>query len=187
MLNSKFHSNLNWKYLLATMLLLFSTNIAASAGVHPDVKTMVQAEEAPEGVVFEVETLEENALAELAEYIKVQVEEVKKAFPDVDIAVVSHGVEEYSLQTKNQAKQASMHNLFNQLVSQQDVSLHVCGAVAGLGNLSQEDFPDYVSYSDSGMAQINDYKALGYQVVVIKQLTEKQRKALFTEPEKYLK
>lgn len=65
---------------------------------------------------------------------------------------------------------------------EQGVSLHVCGAVAGLKGLEQEDFPSFVSAS--GLAQLNDYKVLDYTVVVVKALNNKQRKALFERKEK---
>ena len=179
-------SKLGYKTLLVMTFLTFVTSSFAAEKIHPDVKALIALNIEPEGVVFDVETLDEHALTKLAEYIKRQVAEVKKAFPEVDIAVVSHGVEEYALQTANQEKQSNLHNVFSGLVKNQDVSVHVCGAVAGLKNLSQEDFPDYVSYSASGMAQINDYKALGYQIIVIKQLNDQQRKDLFKKPQNYI-
>lgn len=116
-----------------------------------------------------------------------QVKLVKRAYPAVDIAVVSHGAEEFALQKSASTEYADVHNLFNNLVSTQGVSIHVCGAVGGLKQLTQEDFPEFVSYSASGMAQVNDYKSLGYSVVVIKELNKQQRKQLFETPERYLK
>lgn len=159
--------------------------VQAMPPVHPDVKTMLESSEPPEGVVFDIETLDENALTELAPYVREQIRLVKQRYPDVDIAVVSHGAEEFALQ-KGAAKQhADLHSMFSQL-SGQDVSIHVCGAVGGLKKLTQEDFPEFVSYSESGMAQINDYKALDYTIIGIKQLNDKQRKDLFEHSEKYL-
>lgn len=155
--------------------------------IHADVQKLLDSQNPPDGVVFDIETLDKNALQDLAGYVKNQIELLKQKYPEVDIAIVSHGTEEYALQTRQQDSQASLHNTFNRLVSDQGVSIHVCGAVAGLNNLSQDDFPDYVTYSDSGMAQINDYKALGYKVIVIKQLTEQQRKDLFERPEAFIK
>lgn len=176
---------------IAITFLLFLPNIAQSEitppdSVHPDVAALIQAGEAPEGVVFDIETLDKNALNELTAFVVKQVELVKDKYPDVDVAIVSHGTEEYALQQSAQKEYAPIHDMFNQLVSTKEVSVHVCGAVAGLKGLSQEDFPDFVSYSESGMAQINDYKALDYVVIVIKQLDDKQRKALFETPEKYI-
>lgn len=174
-------------FVLFSMFLLAYTGIAySSEQTHPDVERLINSGQEPEGIVFEIETLDANALVEQVSYIKSLVEKVKKRYPEVDVAVVSHGTEEYALQKSESNKNAELHNVFNQMVNQSDVSVHVCGAIAGLNKLSQEDFPEFVSYSESGLAQINDYKALDYEIIVIKQLTSKQRKALFEQPEKFI-
>ncbi len=166
-----------------------SAGAANEAGeyYHPQVQQVLEASQPPEGLVFDIETLDPQALQELTPFIVRQIKAIKAQFPDVDIAVVSHGVEEVALTKTAQTQFSGLHTMFDQLVQQQDVSLHVCGAVAGLTQLTQEDFSDFVSYSDSGMAQINDYKALGYQVIAIKQLNKQQRDELFKTPEKYFK
>jgi len=176
--------------LLSFFLSIFS--IAAMAqkalpDVHPDVKALLEGSEAPDGIVFDIETLDENALTELAPYVKKQIQLLKKSFPDADIAVVSHGTEEFALQTQAAEQNAELHNMFNQLVVDSGVSVHVCGAVGGLKKLTQDDFPEFVSYSESGLAQLNDYKALDYKVIRINQLNDAQRKDLFEHTEKYLK
>ena len=153
--------------------------------VHPEVKAMLDNPEPPEGVVFDIETLDENALKELAPYVREQIKLVKQKYPDVDIAVVSHGAEEFALQKGAAKENADLHSMFSQL-SGEDISIHVCGAVGGLKKLTKEDFPEFVSYSESGLAQINDYKALDYTVIGIKQLNDKQRKDLFEHSDKYL-
>lgn len=159
---------------------------AQSSNIHPQVQNILKQAQAPEGVVFDIETLDSGALKSMAPYVTQQIKLIRERYPEVDIAVVSHGAEEFALQKQAQSQNADLHAMFNQLVTEQSVSIHVCGAVGGLKNLTREDFPEFVSYSDSGMAQLNDYKALGYQVVVIKQLTEKERKALFDSPKEFI-
>lgn len=156
-----------------------SSSQAVLPEVHPDVQTLLNQSSPPDGVVFDIETLEEDALARLAPYLKQQIHLLKNAYPEVDIAVVTHGAEEYALQKQAQAEQPDLHQMFNALVEESGVSVHVCGAVGGLKGLTREDFPAFVSYSDSGMAQLNDYKALGYAVVTLHRLTEAQRASLF--------
>ncbi len=170
---------------MSNVVFASSTSYSLSR-VHPQVEQLIQSEIEPEGVVFDIETLDPQALQTLTDYVLSQVELVKKAYPTVDIAIVSHGAEEFALQKSAKDKNMDIHNVFNQLVSDKGVSVHVCGAVGGLKQLTQEDFPDFVSYSASGMAQINDYKALGYTVVVIQELSSEERKELFEKPEKYL-
>lgn len=186
---NSFKNIFSWliRFVLTLLLTSFLATPVLAQDTHPKVAEIVAANIAPEGVVFDIETLEQGALAELSDYIKWQIKTLKQAYPNVDIAVVSHGIEEYALQTSNQSKHEKLHSLFANLVEKDEVSVHVCGAVAGLKNLTQEDFPEFVSYSDSGMAQINDYKALGYQVIVIKQLTDVERKKMFAEPKTFLK
>lgn len=159
---------------------------AETSNVDPQVQKILSQPEAPFGIVFDIETLDSGALKSMAPYVTHQIELIRKRYPEVDIAVVSHGAEEFALQKQAQPQNAELHAMFNQLVTDQSVSVHVCGAVGGLKNLTREDFPDFVSYSDSGMAQLNDYKALGYQVITIKQLSDKERKALFDSPEKFV-
>ncbi|WEJ63614.1 DsrE family protein [Thiomicrorhabdus lithotrophica] len=154
---------------------------------HPQVEQIIQSNTEPEGVVFEIETLDSQALETLTDYVISQIRLIKRVYPAVDVAVISHGAEEFALQKSASSEFADVHNMFNNLVSTQGVSIHVCGAVGGLKQLTQEDFPDFVSYSASGLAQLNDYKALGYSVVVIKELNQRQRKQLFEKPERYIK
>lgn len=153
----------------------------------PEVAKILALQHQPDGVVFDIETLDENALSEYMPYVRKQIELIRQKFPEVDIAVVTHGAEEFALQKKAESKNKNLHSLFNQLVKDDGVSVHVCGAVAGLKHLTQEDFPDFVSFSASGMAQLNDYKALGYTVVTIRQLNKQQRNNLFDHPDQYLK
>jgi len=154
--------------------------------IAPEVQQILVLNEEPDGIVFDIETLDVNALPEYAPYVRDQILLIRKKFPNVDIAVVTHGAEEFALQKQAKGQQ-KLHNLFNQLVQDEDVSIHVCGAVAGLKKLSQEDFPDFVSFSASGLAQLNDYIAIGYTLVPIRQLNKQQRKDLFEQPKDYLR
>ena len=174
-------------WLLAFLFSSLAMAQTRSDKIHPDVAKLLAMKAAPEGVVFDIETLSPNALTEVAPYVRDQIQLIKQKFPDVDIAVVSHGVEEFALEKKAEKQNAELHSIFNQLVDDSGVSVHVCGAVGGLKQLTQDDFPDFVSYSASGMAQLNDYKALGYFVIAIHQLTDSQRKDLFEHKDKYIK
>ncbi|BBN59718.1 DsrE family protein [Hydrogenovibrio marinus] len=183
--------NVKWLAGLFFVMLFFATGAypqqQSLPEVAPAVAKILAMQHQPDGVVFDIETLDENALPAFAPYVSKQIQMIRKKFPDVDIAVVTHGAEEFALQKKEEAKNHKLHDLFNQMVKDEGVSVHVCGAVAGLKKLTQEDFPDLVSFSTSGMAQLNDYKALGYTVVTIRQLDKQQRDELFDHPDKYLK
>jgi len=45
--------------------------------------------------------------------------------------------------------------------------VQVCGTHASWRDKTPEDFPDYVDVVPSAPVQINDYEALGYEVIVL--------------------
>jgi intracellular sulfur oxidation DsrE/DsrF family protein len=121
----------------------------------------------PDGVVIEIVTGDAEglgwALPRAQEYIK----QLRVRFPDLPVAVVTHGREQFALSRKNQSASETTHNNLRSLIEESRVPVHVCGTYAGWRGLSEEDFPDYVNVSASGPAQINDYKAVGYLLIVI--------------------
>ncbi len=121
----------------------------------------------PVGVVFEVIDGEEDALswalADIRKYAKI----LKKAFTNINIAVVSHGSEQFALMKKNDKKYASIHKQVKQLVNKDEIPVHVCGTHASWYREDEESFPDYVDVAPVGPAQINDYVNLGYTLVVM--------------------
>lgn len=54
-----------------------------------------------------------------------------------------------------------------QLVTNDNVPLHVCGTHASWRNVGEDEFPDYVDVAAAGPATINDYIALGYTLIKI--------------------
>lgn len=121
----------------------------------------------PDGVVIEIVTGDAEglgwALPRAQDYIK----QLRARFPDMPVAVVTHGREQFALTRKNRTISETAHNNVRSLIKDSNVPVHVCGTYAGWRGLMQEDFPDYVNVSASGPAQINDYKAVGYLPVVI--------------------
>ena len=47
------------------------------------------------------------------------------------------------------------------------MDVHVCGTHAGWFDVLPEDFPDYVDVAAAGPAQVNDYRALDYVLIVL--------------------
>lgn len=103
------------------------------------------------------------ALPEAQKYIK----RLRKRFPDLEIAIVTHGNEQFALQAKNDKKYKKVHSLTQQLVKSDNVPIHVCGTYAGWRGVSEEEFPDYVDVTAAGPATINDYISLGYTLIII--------------------
>jgi intracellular sulfur oxidation DsrE/DsrF family protein len=92
------------------------------------------------------------------------VTQLRKKFPELPVAIVTHGKEQFALTTKN--ADSKTHSLVKDLVSDQ-IEVHVCGTHASWYNVMPEDFPDYVNVSATGPAQINDYEELGYELIVL--------------------
>ena len=152
------------------LLLLMFQSIAAASSLE-QVEGLLQSESPPEGVVFEI--IEESdglrwAIPQVVRYS----EQLRQRFPDLSIAVVSHGAEQFALQSEARDDFSEVHTLVQQLGQQQDIPVHVCGTHAGWYGVKPEDFPDYVDVAPTGPAQIRAYEELGYELIVIQQEPE---------------
>lgn len=144
---------------------LFFTQVTLAANPGEQVEHILSLKEAPAGIVFEIVTGTTNslkwALPQTQDYIK----EIRARFPNVDIAIVTHGDEQFALKTTNKKKYKKVHSLTQQLVRNDNIQLHVCGTYAAMQNVTAEEFPDYVDVTAAGPATINDYVALGYILI----------------------
>lgn len=148
------------------LLWLLAAAFALPALADTGVDQLLAAEQAPEGVVIEIVEGDEDALGPLLPKIRTSISKLRERFPDLEIAVVSHGGEQFALQERYGEEYANIHAGVQSLVADA-VPVHVCGAHAGWYGITPEDFPDYVDVSPSGPAQINQYRALGYVLVKI--------------------
>ena len=159
------------KTLSLSIIFIFSTLLfvqpASASDPNEQVEEILTLKEAPAGIVFEIVTGETNslewALPETQNYIK----ELRSRFPKLDIAIVTHGNEQFALKANNTKKYKKVHSLTQQLVQKDNVPLHVCGTYAGWKGVSDEEFPDYVDVAAAGPATINDYISLGYILIKI--------------------
>jgi len=146
---------------------LFFVHVVHAADANEQIEEILSLQEAPAGVVFEIVTGESNslqwALPETQNYIK----ELRARFPELEVAIVTHGNEQFALQKAKQEKYKKIHSLTQQLTQKDNVPLHVCGTYAGWKGVSEEAFPDYVDVAAAGPATINDYIALGYTLIKI--------------------
>ncbi len=148
--------------LLAIIALLISTSLWAT-----DFETILAQKEAPAGVVIEIVSDEDGLLSDLLPLIKQEIKRLRQRFPDLPVAIVSHGSEQFDLTTKNQKQESTAHKITQELVTTEEVDVHVCGTHAGWYGVTPEDFPDYVDVTTTGPAQINDYEAMGYELIVL--------------------
>ncbi|MBT8437756.1 MAG: DsrE family protein [Gammaproteobacteria bacterium] len=141
----------------------------ASAGIaraNDAVEILLARAEPPQGVVFEIVEADESALEELLPRVRDAIEKVRARFPATEFAVVSHGREEFALQSQYQAEHAEIHQLAQSLVAD-DVPVHVCETHAGWYGVTAEDFPDYVNVAPTGPGQVSLYQELGYELIII--------------------
>lgn len=157
--------------LAALLTLALISALAAAptgaAGEAESVEALLAAEEAPAGVVFDVSTGDEDALVELLPRLKADIERLRTRFPDLPVAIVTHGTEQFALTQDNRDSNPGLHAITEELVTDKDVDVHVCGTHAGWYDVLPEDFPDYVDVAAAGPAQINDYRALDYVLIVL--------------------
>jgi len=156
-------SNPGWPALAAAWCAL-ATFAPPAAAV--DIEHLLAGSQAPGGVVFEIVAGDEDALQALLPRVRQAIERIRARFPQTEFAVVSHGREEFALQSRFRDQQAELHGLVEALVAD-SVTVHVCETHAGRYGVSAEDFPRYVNVSPSGPEQIRLYQELGYARIVV--------------------
>jgi intracellular sulfur oxidation DsrE/DsrF family protein len=151
---------------LLTAALLASLPGSLAAFSDEDIDALLALPEPPDGVVFEIVEAEKWALADLLPRVREAVERIRARYPDTEFAVVSHGREEFALQTRYQDEYAEIHRQVQSLVAD-DVPVHVCETHANWMGVTAEDFPDYVDVAPAGPAQVSLYQELGFYLIVV--------------------
>ena len=142
--------------------------LSALAGLvlaDPEVDRLLEADEAPVGVVFEIVEGEEEALRWALPEVARLSARLRARFPGLPVAVVTHGREQFGLLADEaDGPLEDIHGRAQQL-RDEEIDLHVCGVHAGWYGHTPEDFPAYVDVSASGPAQIRDYRNLGFVLI----------------------
>lgn len=148
------------------LLSLFSSLVVASP--HDEqVDTIINKGETPEGIVIEIVTSDPEGLRWALPETKKLIKKLRDKYPDLDIAVVTHGREQFALQKKHKESFKKVHSLTESLVKDSGVNLHVCGTYAEWHNVEANEFADYADVAAAGPAQINDYVKLGFTKILI--------------------
>ena len=150
------------------IFMLFSLQTAYSAQFsNHELEKLLESDQPPEGVVFELLSGDKKTWSWAAPMISEFRQRLKSRFPDIEIAVVSHGAEQFQLTRTEAEKQpeaiASLRSL-----NQEGVNLHVCGTHSSWRNIDEDAYIDIVDVSPSGPAQINDYVNLGYTHILLR-------------------
>ncbi len=114
-------------------------------------------------MVFEIVTEDEDGLEWALPAVEHAIRRLRERFPDLPVAVVSHGEEMFALTHDDVDKETRMR--LARLTRALGAPVHVCGTFAGWRGLAPEDFTDEVDVAAAGPAQVNDYRALGWTVV----------------------
>jgi intracellular sulfur oxidation DsrE/DsrF family protein len=121
---------------------------------------------APPGVVFEIVDRDPRALEVALPWVKQASERLKARFPDLPMALVTHGQEMFALQSAARDGNEALHDLAESL-SRDGIPVHVCGTYAGWRGMAVEDFPAYIDVAPAGPTQIRNYEALDYVRLVV--------------------
>lgn len=149
----------------ALILSILLSGHAFSDYTHPSVKRLIQSNSAPTGVVFELIESDKRTWQWAAPLIKSLRTQLKEKYPDIEIAVVSHGREQFQLTQKRAKYQKQAISILEDLVTQEEVDLHVCGTHSSWYDIDPSSYLDFVDIAVSGPAKINDYINLGYQPI----------------------
>lgn len=153
---------------ISLFLLLLTLGIQwANADNQTKIDKLLKEETSPFGVVFEIVERDKNALDWAIPEVQKYASIIRKRFPDIGIAVVTHGKEQFALMKSENKNKEKVQQLVKSLVQDQNIPVHVCGTHASWYNKSAKDFPDYVDVAPAGPTQIEDYTEMGYVLIVL--------------------
>jgi intracellular sulfur oxidation DsrE/DsrF family protein len=152
-------------FILLCLFTLIQTTVV-QAGTQDEINELLAQKDAPFGVVFEIVEGSDDALQWAIPAVNQYVKQLRKRFPDIGLAVVSHGSEQFGLIKDKQQENARMHQTVQSLVAS-DVPVHVCGTHASWRGKVADDFPDYVNVSPAGPTEISNYEDMGYVLIVV--------------------
>ncbi len=132
------------------------------------VQAILKSAKAPTGVVFEIALADADALQWAIPRIQEYAKQLRSKFPQMEIAVVTHGREQFALQTAKNDEYRKVHETVKALSETQDIPVHICQTFAAWNDVEPEAFPDYVTVSATGPQQVNDYIDLGYKLIKIR-------------------
>lgn len=138
------------------LILLLTGHATASAATLEQVLSGAR----PPGVVIEV-VGRDDGLRKGVPLLRDVIGQIRKRFPGIDIALVSHGREQFAL-LEGAEEFTDIQRSMRELIADTQVNVHVCGAHAERAGRSAEDFVSFVNVAAHGPIQIRDYEALGY-------------------------
>jgi len=155
------------KNLFLIFILVVSSAYTTTASAYEQViDKLLSSSEAPVGVVFEVVSRDKRFLEEALPEVSRLTKKLHQRFPGLDVVLVTHGREMFSLTKSSQQKNPKIKSRIDSLLSD-DVTVHVCGTYAAWQGVDPLEFPDSINVAAAGPTQIEDYMSLGYTLVKI--------------------
>jgi len=143
---------------------LFFTSIATAND--SEIEQLLELEKAPAGVVFETVSGDENYLKTALDKFERYKKQLREKFPEIKMAIVSHGREQFALTTANKKKYAGTHKRVAK-ISEEETPVHICVGHASWYDIKADDFPEYVKPAAGAPAQIREYQNKGYQLIIL--------------------
>lgn len=151
---------------LAVAAVLARPVTAGTESAAKAVANLLSASTAPVGVVFDIVSSDPHYLDEALEQIKLWERKLQTRYPDIDIAIVSHGNEQLALTADKYEIEFKAHSLVEELLGE-DIVVHVCGAHAATLGIAATDYPDYIDVTPNAPAKIAEYVDRGYVLIVL--------------------
>ena len=98
--------------------------------------------------------------------VRSYVDRLRTRFADLDIAVVSHGEEEFALMKYAEADFGALYRQVKALVTDK-VPVHVCVGHAVMSGYSKNDFVDYVIKVPAGVETVAEYRLRGFVYIPV--------------------
>ncbi len=148
--------------LLLCLVLILGLSTATAGGLDsPDFRNLFARQEAPPGVVVELIEWDSNSWQWATPLLIELRERLRQRFPETDLAIVSHGGEQFQLTRERRAEQPEALRQLQGLVDD-GVDLFVCGTHSSWRDVPADAYLEFVRVAPSGPARINDYIDLGY-------------------------
>ncbi|MCI0507837.1 MAG: hypothetical protein L0Z73_17245 [Gammaproteobacteria bacterium] len=144
-------------------------SVAVASEDQAKIDYILKMETPPLGVVFEIIEGSPNDLDWAVPRVVKFSRQLRDRFPNLAIAVVSHGKEQFGLMTSEAKAKSEVHKSVKSLTQEQDIPVHVCGTHASWYGKGEKDFPDYVDVTPAGPTQIANYEDMGYEKIILQE------------------
>ncbi|WP_369774200.1 hypothetical protein [Thioalkalivibrio sp. AKL19] len=131
----------------------------------PAVVELLQRDQPPEGVVFEIIENDRAALSALLPEIRANIAHLREHDPYFPVAIVAHGAEQFTLTRGEAGQHPGLHAEVESLVRDEGVDVSVCGTFADWRSIEADAFAEFVDVADLAPDRLDDYRELGFEII----------------------